>query len=222
VAAGEAASLLAPLFQLDRTQWLALDALLERQFSQLERLYAHACATVPYYAERWRAWGVEPGRRLTMDSRSRIPVLKRREAQDRSDTLQSRTPPAAHGALGAGLTSGSTGAPLKIAATQLTRLFWRAFNLRDHLWHGRDFSARLAAIRTMPESAPYPDGVRAPSWGEATAQAFETGPSFGLEITTKVRLQAEWLSRRSRLSPHPSLQSRRASGGITQEAAAPA
>ena len=206
VPGAEGASVLALLFQLDRTQWLDPETLRARQFAQAERLYAHACATTPYYAERWRDWDVEPGRRLDAEAWSRLPVLTRRLAQEQADRLLSERPPPSHGAVGAGLTSGSTGAPLSIAATQLTRLYWRAFTLRDHFWQGRDFAGRLAAIRTLAKSAPYPDGVRSPSWGEATAATLETGPSFGLDIDTKVSLQAEWLRRRDPdyLLTHPS------------------
>ncbi len=31
--------------------------------------------------------------------------------------------------------------------TKLSNLFWAAFTVRDHLWHGRDVTGKLAAIR---------------------------------------------------------------------------
>jgi hypothetical protein len=51
VPGGEAARLLGLLFQLERSQWLAPEALARLQFAQFERSVAHAVATVPFYRE---------------------------------------------------------------------------------------------------------------------------------------------------------------------------
>jgi len=196
-AAADGANALALQFQLERSQRLSPEALLERQFGQLERLYAHACATVPYYAARWREWDVEPGRRLSLEAWRRLPVLRRRDVQEHGAELRSSRVPKQHGRTTETFTSGSTGTPVKVAATELTQFLWRGFTLRDHLWRERDLSGRLATIRTVKSGAAYPAGERAPTWGPATATAFETGPSAKLDIMTKTHLQAEWLARQN-------------------------
>jgi phenylacetate-coenzyme A ligase PaaK-like adenylate-forming protein len=72
---------LALLFRLERSQWLPLDQLRQRQLRQLEILVQHAMATVPYYGERWGASHV-PAIPLTFASFSALPLLTRRELQD--------------------------------------------------------------------------------------------------------------------------------------------
>lgn len=184
----EAAALLALEFQLERTQWLPPERLLELQFSQLEGLMRHAYDTVPYYRERWRGL-YDAGAPLTPERFARIPFLTRRDLQANFDDLKSTAIPAAHGPVAESRTSGSTGSPVRVLKTALCELWWRVFTLRDHAWHRRDLGGKLAAIRRGVEAA---EGA---GWGVATDSVTTTGALATLPVGTEVRTQLEWLER---------------------------
>lgn len=189
------ASVLALMYQLEQSQWWPPERLLEQQFLQLGNVVRHAFETVPFYRQRLEAAGIGATGELTPENWSRLPILTRKELQQSFDALLSRRYPKAHGGLHETTTSGSTGMPVKVVKTELAQLFWRAFTLREHLWHRRDFGQTLASIRLSKGTAPYPDGKRGDAWGTSTDGVFDTGPGLMLDISTKVHLQAEWLQR---------------------------
>lgn len=191
-------AMLALQYQLQQSQWWPPDVLREHQFRQLQVLLSHACETVPFYRDRLGEAGFAPDRRLTADTWARIPLLGRAEIQEAETALLSTRLPSAHGKTYALSTSGSTGRPVTVTGTAVVQLFWYAFTLRDHLWHRRDMTKKLAVIRALSEGkATYPKGARGRSWGPATASAFASGPSAVLSITTTVANQALWLERES-------------------------
>ena len=85
---------------------------------------------------------------------------------------------------------------MRCLGTSVTRFFWRAITLRDHLWHRRDFTKKLAAIRyTKANTALPPDGAEFPDWGAPSNLVATTGPSVLLSTDSNVSQQAEWLRR---------------------------
>jgi phenylacetate-CoA ligase len=192
VPAAGAANLLALQFQLEQTQWWAPERLRDSQLRQLSLLLAHAVESVPFYRDRLGAAGFRAGKAVRDDWFTELPSLSRAEVYAQGDTLHSRSVPAAHGRVSRGQTSGSTGTPIQFLATDLTQLFWQAFNLRDHLWHRRDLSLRLATIR--PDRGDRnPQGISLPHWGPAVALVFENGPSGILHSTHTLDRQIEWV-----------------------------
>ncbi len=190
------AALLAVLQQIEHSQWWPPARLREWQLRQADGLLAHAFASVPVYRERLEAAGFAPGRGLDEDVWARIPLLGRTDIQQTGERLLSTAPPAEHGAGDEVSTSGSTGVPVTVHRSGLVALFWDVFTLRDHFWHRRDLTAKLAAIRSYPnDQAVYPDGVQAARWGRSTAALYETGPFVGLSVITGTAQQAEWLAR---------------------------
>jgi phenylacetate-CoA ligase len=182
--------------QLDDTQWWPAARMQAAQFRQLACLLDHAARTVPFYGERLAAAGWRPGLRLTPELWSRLPVLRRQEVQAAGDTLQAAQLPPGHGRTATVRSSGSTGTPVSVTKSAIANLFWHAAVLRDHLWHGRDFAGRFAAIRAMEDGVGlYPGGVRGKSWGRMTALLHATGPAFGLSISASTEQQAAWLRR---------------------------
>ena len=132
--------------------------------------------------------------RLAGDAWLTVPLLTREDLQLAGDRIQSTAIPAEHGGVTPCVTSGSTGKPVSVTLTGLTDLFWQAMTLRDHLWHERDFSGHLAAIRaTNSDHALPPHGTRAAHWGQATAYLFETGGASLLSIRATIDEQARWL-----------------------------
>lgn len=187
-----AAGVLALQHQLAQSQWWSPEILHAQQQAQLARLLSHALATIPAYAQRWRAAGLDLRVPALLEAWHDVPVLKRAELRTAGDAFLSKQVPAGHGGLTKVQTSGSTGTPITAYGTAITALFWRAFTLRDHLWQRRDVAGRLAAIR--PEGALEPGrGRRAAGWGPATDIAYRCGESFTLSSRTDVPAQAAWL-----------------------------
>lgn len=190
--------MLATLEKLEQSQWWSAERHQATQFNMLRPLLAHAMQTVPFYSWRFRAAGIRPDMALNVKSWARIPLLTRRDIQKAGESLVSQAPPPDHGRIIQTSTSGSTGQPVHVKSTTLNSLLWRIFTVREHLWHKRDFSGKLASIRQFNEGvATPPEGIIADGWGPATNALFKTGPCAMLSILATVREQAEWLSKQN-------------------------
>ena len=170
------------------------------QFLQLRRLFADVMQTMPLWKERLEAAGYRAGMPVDAAVLRVIPVLTRAEVQQLGEQLFNRELGSRHGGIHQGQTSGSTGMPVTYLQTDLTRLFWRVLTLREHLWQGRDFSGKLAAIRSNVQHG------QASTWGAATDQVFQTGPAVSLNIRDDVAAQLDWLAAENPqyLLTHPS------------------
>lgn len=152
------AQYLALLYQIEASQWWPAETLRAQQFRQLSVLLGHAARTVPFYKNRLRAAGIEPGKPVTEEVWTRIPPLTREDIQGAGKTLLSEQPPTAHGKISRVTTSGSTGKPVTIARTALELTYWQSITFRDYIWHGRDLTKKLAAIRSVARGvAKYPE-----------------------------------------------------------------
>jgi phenylacetate-CoA ligase len=194
-----ASQVLALLFQMERTQRLAPQELQALQLQQLTIELAHAVNTVPYYRERLAPFW-SPQTALTWETFHRFPLLTRRHLQDHHADLISSAPPVQHGGASLMHTSGSTGAPVSVLRTALDGLFWKAFTLREHVWHRRDLGAKLSAIR---------QGVsedESDNWGAATEGIIRTGPASTLPVSRDIETQVRWIERQqpAYLLSHPS------------------
>lgn len=180
--------LLSILYQLDQSQWWEADIIRQAQFGQLQRLLRHAWRTVPVYRERFEKAGIDPEQPLDDEHWSRLPLLTRDDLQQLD--FSSRKVPARHGRTYKTQTSGSTGQPVKLTGTEITQLFWHVTTLRDHQWHRRDFSGRLASIRaTGDTSKPSVND----DWGAPVKNVYGSGPCGSLGIGADISRQAEWL-----------------------------
>jgi phenylacetate-CoA ligase len=188
--------LLAIQYQLERSQWLSPEALLQHQLAQLKEVLDHACATVPYYRELFSANGLTVPPELDLAFLRKVPISRRAAIRDAGDALRSERVPAEHGRTRPVVTSGSTGEPVRLLGTEMTNFFWHAFALRDHLWHGRDFTRKLGAIRwAEKDSFKAPEGERWQGWGSIVDPVFESGPACMLNVATPLREQVAWLLR---------------------------
>ena len=157
------AQLLSLLSQFEQTQWWSAEQLLEHQLRQLSGLLRHAAATVPYYQQRFAAAGFDPKQALTLDALRALPLLTRRDIQSAGVALHCTALPVAYGGVGVTQTSGSTGEPVTARRTQIDQMLWEAMTLRDHHWHQRDYSGKLAIIRG--QDAKPPEGTLSRTWG---------------------------------------------------------
>lgn len=195
-----ASSMLSVLYQLEQSQWLSEKQIKHQQFKQLATLLGHAYETVPFYRKRLEEAGFHPQRGVNAEIFANLKLLQRSDIQLSHDALISRKIPKDHGELFEHHTSGSTGMPIKSVGTDITQFFWRVNALRDHLWHKRDLSGKLAAIRTTVK-----DGV-SPGWGPITDAVYKTGPGVMMNIKTDIDEQMRWLNGQqpNYLLSHPS------------------
>ncbi|MGZ8218531.1 MAG: phenylacetate--CoA ligase family protein [Methylomagnum sp.] len=128
-----------------------------------------------------------------------IPLLAKTELRAHSERLMARQVPPAHLPLETLKTSGSTGVPVEVRATAVTRLMWNALTVREHLWRGRDFSKRLGVMRYFPPERRSAEGTDQPSWGNPVAQLYATGVASAIHIGFPIDILAGWLRR---FDPH--------------------
>ena len=183
---------MAVIYQLHQTQWWTPQALLAAQMRQLGLLVKHAAQTVPFYRDRLgAATETEPGK-LTAASFRQIPILTRADIQNAGADLITAALPPEHGAIHHILTSGSTGAPVRAQGTEVTGIFRRALNLRNHLWHRRDFSASMAVIKELKGAeAEAAETGKPMRW----APVYRSGAAHFLDVRTPVSRQLDWLVR---------------------------
>jgi len=178
-----------------------------RQLQQLGRLLAHARASIPYYRDRFAGVAIADPRRPTAEEWAALPRLRREDVQRAGEALYSTGVPRGHGPVAPIFTSGTTGRPVRVLRTGVNGMFWRAFTLRDHLWHRRNLKGKLAAIRHSEKGVdPYPQGSRSRTWGP-TSEVFATGPAVALNINCTAAQQADWLQREDPdyLITHPTI-----------------
>ncbi len=193
VPAGVNAAMLAVLHQLDQTQWWTPDELRRHQLRQATALLQHAHETVPAYRERLAAAGYRPGMEITDDGFAALPRVTRADVHSSGDAFRSTRVPQSHAPVMEGQTSGSTGMPVRFLSTEVTRFFWQAFNLRDHLWHRRDPVLKLVGIR--PDRGPVDRAGRSGAgWGRPLDDIFATGASGVLHSANTIDRQLEWLA----------------------------
>jgi len=185
------ASLLAMQYQLQQTQWWPAEQLCAQQFRQLEVLLRHAYDTTRYYRRQLDEAGFDPKPTLNEQTFTRLPLLTRAQLQQSFSDLCSQRVPASSGRTTENMTSGSTGMPVRFLTTELKAFYWRVFTLRDHLWHRRDFSGRLAAIRLKVKEGEWP------SWGPSVDTVIRSGPSSTLDINRDVDEQLRWLEKQN-------------------------
>lgn len=176
------------LSAIEQTEWLDQSTLQAMQLSQARHLLMHAISTVPYYRSQLGNMAFDPSSLSTLDDFRRLPILRRQDVQQNYSQLLSDKPPASHGRIYRGKTSGSTGRPIHFAGTELMNAFWKAFTIREHLWHNRNFSGSFSVIR-----ANAPNNRQFQNWGSATSGLYNTGPSYTLDIRTDIPDQVNWL-----------------------------
>jgi phenylacetate-CoA ligase len=178
-------AMLAALFQLEQSQWLAPPELWRLQRRQLARVLRHAVQTCPFYAGRSGPDIARLPADFTLEQFASLPLLTRRDVQLHFADIASRSLPPGHGQVHAGSTSGSTGQPVRYQTTDLAAFFWQAFNLRDHLWHRRDFSLKLATIRSGTQAQ------RLDNWfGDVGDTTLRTGPCVLIPMDVPIEEQA--------------------------------
>jgi len=191
-----ASVILAILFQIEQTQWLPEDRIRARQFDQLAALLSHAKATVPFYRDHLAGLPEKLDGTVLRDLWPELPRLRRHEVQEAGDRLASTALPRSHGTTSEIFTSGSIGRPIRVLRSQLWGYYRAAVTMRDHLWHKRDMTGKLASMRDSTKGKHlFPGGTRTRAWSPSTGQVFQNGPGVALNVNTPLEQQIEWLLR---------------------------
>lgn len=179
----EAAKLLSVQLQLSQSQWWSSEKLREQQLVQLAEVVKHARETVPHYAG-------------LVDELERMPILTRAMLTDAPASFVSSRVPPEHGESTELSSSRTTGKPVRVRQTRVGQLMWHALTLREHLWHERDLSRHLAAIRYAPPSdVEALRGARQRGWGPAVDLIYPRAPVSILHIGAPLEEQVAWLLR---------------------------
>lgn len=113
------------------------------------------------------------------------PIITKRDLQNAGKDLFSEMVPEIHLPVSSVKTSGSTGEPLEVYATQLTKTFNSCYVLRENAWYNRKYSDKLSAIKAnLTEYKLHSD------WGIIQ----NTGPSQAIPLSFDVKKQNELLT----------------------------
>lgn len=122
-----------------------------------------------------------------------LPLVTKADLRATPARLRADRVPPGHEPLSSVFTSGSTGTPVEVHATALSRLAWDALTVREHLWQRRDFSRRLGIVRYRPAHDRDPRGRRVDSWGPPVALLQRTGPASVVHVGLPIDDLAAWL-----------------------------
>ena len=200
----QAQALYGLLAQLDESQWWSADKLAAAQLQQLKKLIAYATTHSPFY--RQHLAGIDVAN-LDRESLYELPLLTRALLQENNEAIDCDLLPQAHGVVTESMTSGSTGYPVKFRTTALTSTLWNAINMREQIWHDREFDRVCAAIRWHSDSIGLPpNGVEFENWGLPVSLFHKTGRGYFLDSSTGICNQIAWLQKLqpSYLMTHPS------------------
>ncbi len=176
--------LLGQSLQLKRVlPWAARQARFYRRAGWIEDALADSDRRPEAFWEIWR----------------RVPILAKSDLRKDAEIIHARQVPEDQTPIESTITSGSTGITVEVRTTSITRMMWHALTVREHLWHARDVSKRLGAIRYRPADDRDPAGRDLPSWGPPVANLFRTGPSSVIHVGHTIDRLAEWLVR---FDPH--------------------
>jgi len=147
------------LRELERTQWLAPDALRELQFERLRRHLQHAYDNTVYYRRLFDEHGIEPRRVASPEDVRRIPPLTRERLRKHFDELVARGVREG-GPVQRVATGGSTGEPVTVLIDQRIGSS-AAIRYRAHRWFGLEPFAREIVLWGSPLELKQQDRVRA-------------------------------------------------------------
>lgn len=190
VRVGKNAVLSALLGELEKTQWMSSEKIEELQMRQFANLVNHHLKNTPSFVKRIAKARLGGKIASTKNGLKRIPVLTRRDIQDAGKSFFCLQVPREHQPVSVTKTSGSTGEPVVISKTAINLAFWSVNTLRDHIWHDRDMSGKLAAIRAV-----FKEPTELRDWGSPVADLYHSGSTQCIPIMTDVRKQMRMLEK---------------------------
>lgn len=124
-----------------------------------------------------------------------LPLLQKGDLRSHIEQINTKSVPADHHPVGKTTTSGSTGIPVQVGTTRLTTLVNDHLILREHEWQQRDFRAKHAFNRYLPDPYRGPEGLDLDSWGPPVSDHHQTGPATALHVARSIDEIQVWLER---------------------------
>jgi len=192
------------LQQLYESQYWTPKQLALGQLQQLKKLVAYAILYSPFYKKQFSGVDVN---QLDMQAFAKLPLLTRLDLQAENEGIDCVQVPQLHGAINQTMTSGSTATPVSLRGTALTTTIWNALNMREELWHRRDYSQITASIRWNADPIGLaPEGIKTNDWDFPVNQFYKTAASYYLNSSSDISAQLQWLQKiqPAYLMTHPS------------------
>lgn len=201
--AAPSASLADVMRGLEASDRWSADELAEGTRAQLTLLLEWTAANVPWYA---RDGALKAALKVLRRAPERfdeqwmqLPLLPKEELRRHGAALNAPSLPKSHLPSGVVRTSGSTGIPVEVRTTAITRLVWQSLAVREHLWQRRNFAKRFGAIRSYKPAEGLREGLDARDWGSPVAKLYRTGPASVVHVHQPVEVLVAWLKR---FDPH--------------------
>lgn len=134
------------LKELERSQWMKLEDLVDLQQSALTHLLWHAYQTTPYYRKQWQSLGWTSSNALVQNF-YRMPLLVKKTINSESFSLRSTS---YEKDLIFKSTGGSTGVPLHFSIDHNSYERRNAAALRGYSWAGADLGTKQFYIWGVP------------------------------------------------------------------------
>jgi phenylacetate-CoA ligase len=172
---------------LNHLQWYTPKKIREIQTNKLKALVAYHVKNSQWFSERIRTSNLKPND-VFVENITALPLLSRRDIQSAGEGFFCKEVPKSHGKIGTVKTSGSTGEPVVVKATDVVSQFFHSLNYQEVMWHKRDFKLRMAAIRAGQH-----ENKEVPDWGLPYSKLHETGPGLIINIETDILEQDKLL-----------------------------
>ncbi len=173
--------------ELGRTEALPPAAFARYREQQLTRLIEFARNNVPYYRKRLAPLFVAG--KFDAAAWHEVPVLTRAAINGKYAELQARVLPDFVGPLRAGVTSGSTGVPLRYRVAEIQDVASAALTERSFDWWKLESGRTMGALHYFPPNWPEPIGVAIRGWRNGTP----VGSSYLLQLDQPMAVQLDWL-----------------------------
>ena len=185
---------------LIRNEFLPAARLAELQDQAALSMLRFATAMVPYYRDVIRRENIDIGGLKGLADWPRLPILTKQIQHREFRRLHAERLPWGEQQGGYAESSGTSGAPTKIARTYRTRLLFAVFKQREMRWFRFDPSGTMAWVRFRGDIPARADGrrirpgetFRDPAWPSAGV-FFETGPFIAFDKTNPPDDCAAWL-----------------------------
>lgn len=169
----------------EHLQWYTDIRMKAIQANKLKALVAHHMKNNPWFAVHAGNVNIPA---LSVDAMHLLPLIKRQQVQTAGAAFFAEEIPESHKPVGTVKTSGSTGEPVVIQATNLVSMFFHALNLLEIPWMKRNPNSRLAVIKAGQFQT-----RQHPSWGVPVSALMKTGELLAINITEDVVKQAQLL-----------------------------
>lgn len=169
------------LTEINHQQWYKPEKLKQIRSTKLKQMVSWHMNNNPWFVSR--AKYLKPDD-VAVDKMHNLPITTRQDIITAGPEFFAKKVPDSHGTPGSVKSSGSTGEPVEIKATNITSMFLHALNAQEHRWHRRDPKDRLIVIK-----AGIFENKESPHYDTPLIQ--NTGPCYALNIYTDVAEQAK-------------------------------